>query len=92
MLIDPYGGPHGARVLRRAGPFLTSQWFADHGFAVLVVDGRGSTAVGPRGTATVHHDFTVALEDQVDALHAAAERSAFLDLRGSAIRGWSFGG
>jgi dipeptidyl-peptidase-4 len=38
------------------------------------------------------YDFTVALEDQVDALHAAAERFGFLDLSRVAIRGWSFGG
>ena len=51
VLMDPYGGPHGARVLKAAGAHLTSQWFADHGFAVLVVDGRGVTAAGRRGTA-----------------------------------------
>ena len=32
------------------------------------------------------------LEDQVDALHAAAERFGFLDLGRVGIRGWSFGG
>ena len=32
------------------------------------------------------------LEDQVDGLHAAAERYPFLDLERVAIRGWSFGG
>jgi dipeptidyl-peptidase-4 len=32
------------------------------------------------------------LEDQVDALHAAAERFGFLDLEKVGIRGWSFGG
>ncbi|HJS27540.1 MAG TPA: DPP IV N-terminal domain-containing protein, partial [Actinomycetota bacterium] len=40
VLMDPYGGPQGARVLRAGGAHVTSQWFADHGFAVLVVDGR----------------------------------------------------
>jgi dipeptidyl-peptidase-4 len=34
----------------------------------------------------------VALEDQVDGLHAAAKRFGFLDLDRVAIRGWSFGG
>ena len=32
------------------------------------------------------------LEDQVDGLHAAAERYPFLDLGRVGIRGWSFGG
>jgi dipeptidyl-peptidase-4 len=32
------------------------------------------------------------LEDQIDALHAAAEEHGVLDLERVAIRGWSFGG
>ncbi len=92
VLMDPYGGPHGARVLKAAGAHLTSQWFADHGFAVLVVDGRGVDGRGPAWDRAVYRDFTVTLEDQVDALHAAAERFDFLDLRRVGIRGWSFGG
>ncbi|MGA9160457.1 MAG: prolyl oligopeptidase family serine peptidase, partial [Actinomycetota bacterium] len=92
VLMDPYGGPRGARVVKAAGAHLTSQWFADQGFAVLVVDGRGVDGRGPAWDREVYRDFTVALEDQVDALHAAAERFAFLDLGRVGIRGWSFGG
>jgi dipeptidyl-peptidase-4 len=92
VLMDPYGGPHGARVLKAAGEFDESQWFADHGFAVLVVDGRGVDGRGPAWDRAMKFDFTLALEDQVDALHAAAERFGFLDLDRVAIRGWSFGG
>jgi len=40
----------------------------------------------------VHRDFSVALDDQIDGLHAAAERWPFLDLTRVAMRGWSFGG
>ncbi len=92
VLMDPYGGPHGARVLKAGGLFPTSQWFADHGLAVLVVDGRGVDGRGPAWDREMRFDFTVALEDQVDALHAAAERYPFLDLSRVGIRGWSFGG
>ncbi|HET7929226.1 MAG TPA: prolyl oligopeptidase family serine peptidase, partial [Actinomycetota bacterium] len=92
VLMDPYGGPHGARVLKAAGAHLTSQWFADQGFAVLVVDGRGVDGRGPAWDREMYRDFTVALDDQVDALHAAAERFDFLDLGSVAMRGWSFGG
>jgi dipeptidyl-peptidase-4 len=92
VLLDPYGGPHGARVLKAAGAHSTSQWFADNGFAVLVVDGRGMDGRGPAWDRMVYRDFTVTLEDQVDALHAAAERFEFLDLSRVGIRGWSFGG
>ena len=92
VLMDPYGGPSGARVLKAAGAHLTSQWFADNGFAVLVVDGRGVDGRGPAWDREVYRDFTVTLEDQVDGLHAAAERFGFLDLGRVGIRGWSFGG
>jgi dipeptidyl-peptidase 4 len=92
VLMDPYGGPHGARVLKAAGAHLTSQWFADQGFAVLVVDGRGVDGRGPAWDREMYRDFMVALDDQVDALHAAAERFDFLDLGRVGMRGWSFGG
>ncbi|HEX5950871.1 MAG TPA: prolyl oligopeptidase family serine peptidase, partial [Actinomycetota bacterium] len=94
VILDPYGGP-GAfanRVLSSAGMFVTSQWLADHGFAVLVVDGRGMDGRGPAWDREMYRDFTVALEDQVDALHAAADRFGYLDLSRVAMRGWSFGG
>ncbi|MGH2678082.1 MAG: DPP IV N-terminal domain-containing protein, partial [Actinomycetota bacterium] len=93
VLLDPYGGPHFQRVTRTRGQYLESQWFADQGFAVLVVDGRGTPGRGPSWDREVHLDLLpVALEDQVDGLHAAAERFGFLDLDRVAIRGWSFGG
>ena len=93
VLLDPYGGPHFQRVTRTRGQYLESQWFADQGFAVLVVDGRGTPGRGPSWDREVHLSLVpVALEDQVDGLHAAAERFGFLDLDRVAIRGWSFGG
>ena len=92
VLMDPYGGPQGARVLRAGGAHVTSQWFADHGFVVLVVDGRGVDGRGPAWDREVYRDFSVTLEDQVDSLHAAAGRFGFLDLERVGIRGWSFGG
>jgi dipeptidyl-peptidase-4 len=93
VLLDPYGGPHLARVVRSQAAHLTSQWFADElGAAVLVVDGRGTPWRGPAWERQVYRDFTVALDDQVDALHAAARELGFLDLSRVAMRGWSFGG
>jgi dipeptidyl-peptidase-4 len=93
VLLDPYGGPHARRVLASRGAFLTSQWFADQGFAVLVTDGRGTPGRGPAWERAIHLDLAdPVLEDQVDALHAAAERHPELDLSRVAIRGWSFGG
>ena len=93
VLLDPYGGPHAQRVLKNHLSHLTSQWFADQGFAVLVVDNRGAPGRGPAFEREVWGDLAApVLEDQLDALDAAAERFEFLDLQRVGIRGWSFGG
>ena len=93
MLLDPYGGPHAQRVLAAQGAFLTSQWLAEQGFAVLVADGRGTPGRGPEWERAVWHDLAgPVLEDQVEALQAAAGRYPDLDTSRVAIRGWSFGG
>jgi dipeptidyl-peptidase-4 len=93
VLMDPYGGPHAQRVLSARGAYLTSQWFADQGFAVVVVDGRGTPGRGPEFERAIHRDVAgPVLQDQVDALHAVAERYPDLDLTRVGIRGWSFGG
>ncbi|MEW2129444.1 alpha/beta fold hydrolase [Streptomyces sp. NPDC005435] len=91
VLLDPYGGPHGQRVTAAHNPYLTSQWFADQGFAVIVADGRGTPGRSPAWEKAVHHDFTLTLDDQIEALHDLAERYP-LDLGRVAIRGWSYGG
>ncbi|ATY16291.1 S9 family peptidase [Amycolatopsis sp. AA4] len=93
VLLDPYGGPHAQRVLQSRNAFLTPQWLADQGFAVLVVDGRGSPGRGPAWEKEIAGKLAdVTLADQVDALHAAAEAYPELDLERVAIRGWSYGG
>jgi dipeptidyl-peptidase 4 len=92
VLMAPYGGPHAQRVLVSQRAWLESQWLADQGFAVLVVDGRGTPGCGPGWERAVAGDFTVVLDDQVEALHAAARMHPDLDLERVAIRGWSFGG
>ncbi|KQV23873.1 MULTISPECIES: alpha/beta fold hydrolase [unclassified Kitasatospora] len=92
VLMDPYGGPHGQRVVQSQNPHLTSQWFADQGFAVIVADGRGTPGRSPEWEKAIAFDFAGAtLEDQVDALRALAGQYP-LDLEKVAIRGWSYGG
>ncbi|WP_371498910.1 prolyl oligopeptidase family serine peptidase [Kitasatospora sp. NBC_00374] len=92
VLMDPYGGPHGQRVVRAHNPHLTSQWFADQGFAVIVADGRGTPGRSPAWEKAIAFDVAgVTLDDQVDALRALAEEFP-LDLGRVAIRGWSYGG
>jgi dipeptidyl-peptidase 4 len=93
VLLDPYGGPHAQRVVQAHSAHLASQYLADQGFAVLVVDGRGTPGRGPRFERAVHHDLaTPVLEDQITALQAAARLEPRLDLSRVGIRGWSFGG
>ncbi|MFD9796463.1 prolyl oligopeptidase family serine peptidase [Streptomyces sp. NPDC059070] len=91
VLMDPYGGPHGPRVLAAHNAHLTSQWFADQGFAVVVADGRGAPGRSPGWEKAIRDDLTLTLDDQVEALHALAGRFP-LDLGRVAMRGWSFGG
>ncbi len=93
VLMDPYGGPHAQLVLASRSMFLTAQWFAEQGFAVVVADGRGTPGRGLALEHAVAGDLAgPPLADQVTALHAAAARCADLDLAKVAIRGWSFGG
>ncbi|MEU2378612.1 S9 family peptidase [Streptomyces misionensis] len=92
VLLDPYGGPHGQRVVAAHNAHLTSQWFADQGFAVIVADGRGTPGRSPAWEKEIRDNVAErVLQDQVDALRSLAERFP-LDLGRVAIRGWSFGG
>ncbi|MFF2148858.1 prolyl oligopeptidase family serine peptidase [Kitasatospora sp. NPDC058190] len=95
VLVDPYAGPAMQKVTV-GGPWheQVSQWFADQGFAVLVVDGRGTPGRGPRWDKAVWGDKAgPALEDQIEGLHETARlRPGLLDLDRVAIRGWSYGG
>jgi dipeptidyl-peptidase-4 len=92
VLMNPYGGPHGQMVVAAQNPHLTSQWFADQGFAVVVADGRGTPGRSPAWEKAVAFDFSGAtLDDQVEALQALAEEHP-LDLTRVGIRGWSYGG
>ncbi|WP_326664523.1 S9 family peptidase [Streptomyces sp. NBC_00385] len=94
VLLSPYAG-HGMQVVLevRAWWVAVAQWFAEQGFAVLVTDGRGTPGRGEAWEKSVHGDrLTAVLEDQIDALHAAAARYPDLDLTRVAMRGWSFSG
>jgi len=94
VLMNPYSGPAKQLVTRaRHGWFCEAQWFADCGFAVVIADGRGTPGRGPEWEKEVHGDtLSPVIEDQVDALHAAAGHCADLDLERVGIRGWSYGG
>jgi dipeptidyl-peptidase-4 len=93
VVLDPYGGPHAQRVLSARSAYHGAQWLADQGFAVLVVDGRGTPGRGPGFEHEVHGDLaSLALADQIDALDALGEAYPLLDVARVGIRGWSYGG
>jgi dipeptidyl-peptidase-4 len=94
VLLSPYGGPAMQRVVRvRDAAFCEDQWFAEHGFAVLVTDGRGTPGRGPEWSKTVFGDtLSAPLEDQVEALDAVAAQFPDLDRGRVGIHGWSYGG
>mgnify|MGYP000184412349 CR=1 FL=1 len=66
VLMRPYGGPHGALVLKSALGFSEAQWYADQGLVVIVADGRGTPGRGPAWDHTIYQDFvTPVIDDQV---------------------------
>jgi dipeptidyl-peptidase-4 len=93
VLLDPYGGPHGQKVVNAARAYLESQWWAEQGYAVVVADGPG-TPGPPSWQRAMDGDFAgVALAAQVRALEMLADQvGAVADVSRVAIRGWSFGG
>ena len=93
VLMNPYGGPHHLEVLAGARLFSEDQFIADQGFAVLVVDGAGTPMRGPTWEREIKNNVAdPILQDQVDALTAAADIEPDLDLTRVGIKGWSFGG
>jgi dipeptidyl-peptidase-4 len=93
VLVDVSGGPGHQEVVAARAYWLERQWWADNGFAVVVIDNRGTPGVAPSFEKAVHRRLAdVVLADQVDALTALAGKHPDLDLDRVAIRGWSFGG
>ncbi|WP_125263187.1 S9 family peptidase [Streptomyces alboflavus] len=94
VLLCPYAGPSLQLVVHARGWWtVVAQWFAEQGFAVLIADGRGTPGRGRAWEHEVYGDqLTPVLDDQVDAVRAAAELVPDLDLERVGIRGWSFGG
>ncbi|HEX6498436.1 MAG TPA: prolyl oligopeptidase family serine peptidase [Micromonosporaceae bacterium] len=93
VLVDIYGGPGHQEVVAARSLWLARQWWADQGFAVVVVDNRGTPGVAPSFEKVVHRRLAdLVLADQVDALYALTDKHPDLDLNRVAIRGWSFGG
>ena len=93
VLFDPYGGPHAQRVVASRNAYLSSQWFADQGFVVVVADGVGTPGKGSEWERDVLNDLAqVVLDDQVEIVRALNDLEPRADTTRVGIRGWSFGG
>jgi dipeptidyl-peptidase-4 len=93
VLLHVYGGPGHRMVAATPRAFTLDQWYADAGFVVVAVDGRGTPNRGRAWERAIHRDLaTIPLDDQVDALRALAAAHPELDLERVGVYGWSFGG
>lgn len=93
VFVYVYAGPGHPVVMATPYVHLLNQWFADHGFIVVSVDGRGTPGKGRAWERAIKGDFiNVALEDQIDGLQALGRRFPEMDLARVGIFGWSFGG
>jgi len=93
VLVDVHGGPGHQEVIAARAAWQERQWWADAGFAVVVIDNRGTPGVAPSFEKVVHRRLAdVILADQIDALVALADKHPDLDLTRVGIRGWGVGG
>ena len=97
VIVDVYGGPLPAgsagNVAASMQSWLLPQWFADQGFIVVAIDGRGIPGRGRDWERAIHKDFaTVTLDDQVAGLKALGRKYREIDIDRAGIFGWSFGG
>ena len=93
VLFDPYGGPHAQRVVASRNAYLSSQWFADQGFVVVIADGVGTPGKGSDWEREVLNDLAqVVLDDQVEIVRVLEDLEPRADISRVGIRGWSFGG
>ncbi len=93
VLFDPYGGPHAQRVVASRAAYNSSQWFADQGFVVVIVDNTGTPGKGSEWERGVLNDLAQpVLDDQVEILRDLNDLEQRADTSRVGIRGWSFGG
>jgi dipeptidyl-peptidase-4 len=73
--------------------YILQQWYADHGFIVVSIDGRGTPRRGRAWErATRLNLIDIPLDDQAQALRLLGAKYPEMDLTRVGITGWSFGG
>jgi dipeptidyl-peptidase 4 len=93
VLLRVYAGPHAQLVLDTKNAYLLDQFYADAGFVVLRIEGRGTPNRGRAFERAILKDLiSVALSDQAEGLKALLAKHPELDASRVGIFGWSFGG
>ena len=94
LIVNPYGGPGPQTVVNRwRDSILFDELLAEHGFAVLHADSRGSGGRGRDFAQASYHNFgPVQLADQLAVIDAALASHPQLDPKRLGWWGWSWGG
>jgi dipeptidyl-peptidase-4 len=94
LIVNPYGGPGPQSVANAwTASLLFDELLAQHGFAVLHADNRGTGNRGRDFAQAAWHNFgPVQLEDQLAVVDAVLAEFPQLDKKRLAWWGWSWGG
>jgi dipeptidyl-peptidase-4 len=94
LIVNPYGGPGGMTVHNKwDNGLLFDELLAEHGFAVLHADNRGTGMRGRDFAQAAYRNFgPVQLEDQLTVVDAALAKYPQLDGKRLGWWGWSWGG
>jgi dipeptidyl-peptidase-4 len=94
LIVNPYGGPAVQAVTNEwSDALLFDELLAQHGFAVLHADNRGTGGRGREFAQAAYHNFgLVQLEDQLTVVDAVLAKYPQLDAKRLGFWGWSWGG
>jgi dipeptidyl-peptidase-4 len=94
LIVNPYGGPGPQEVADKwADALLFDELLAEHGFAVLHADNRGTGMRGRAFAQAAYQNFgPIQLEDQLTVVDAALAQYPQLDPKRLGWWGWSWGG
>ena len=94
LIVNPYGGPGPMNVANKwSSALFFDSLLAQHGFAVLHADNRGTGMRGRDFAQAAYHNFgPVQFEDQLTVIDAALARYPQLDSKRLGWWGWSWGG
>ncbi len=93
-LVSVYGGPHAQRAINAWGATvdLRAQYLRSLGFAVFVLDNRGSARRGLAFEGSIKHNLgDLEVQDQVDGVRWLTAQG-IADPARVGVYGWSYGG